>query len=472
MALPIRKVSAQLQLSDAVKRDYPGSAVVSLLIQQLANMPTLTGGGGKVLAVNSEETAIELITRPAGSGTTTFTTVTDFPGSPTNNQIILLTQKQGANEVGFYQYRVSRWVALFIQSAELDLPVGQTLPSVATAGSLFFLTQAHLTNSSGVYFRTGSPLAWVQIADNSDTSALMASLTALTTRVGTLESENPVKNITLTGSTLTITRQDNTTSDITLPSESANLTALTTRVVNLEGRNPVKTIAISGSSLTLTFQDDTTTTLTLPSGTTSWTGLDQTPDALTDGDAGQFVALNNSRTLLEFVTPSFTGLAQTPNALEANKAVHTDSTGANLILVDPPSAPTGGGVATQSIIYGNTAVKSAVDSDANAVANARTEATTAFNLPASRTTKSVALQTGGLIPVTFPDPTGYYRPYVAIPTSDVTNIRIHNLSNDENDTDNWTTTTATLNTIAYTIYVSINQYSQGRMLEWIVKNYA
>ena len=113
-----------------------------------------------------------------------------------------------------------------------------------------------------------------------------------------------------------------------------------------------------------------------------------------------------------------------------------------------------------------------MDSDASAVANARTEATTAFNLPASRTTKSVALQTGGLIPVTFPDPTGYYRPYVAIPTSDVTNIRIHNLSNDENDTDNWTTTTATLNTIAYTIYVSINQYSQGRVLEWIVKNYS
>ena len=53
----------------------------------------------------------------------------------------------------------------------------------------FFLTQAHLTNSSGVYYRTGSPLAWVQIADNSDTSALTQSLTALTTRVTTLEGE-------------------------------------------------------------------------------------------------------------------------------------------------------------------------------------------------------------------------------------------------------------------------------------------
>ena len=425
MALPIRKVSAQLQLSDAVKRDYPGSAVVSLLIQQLANMPTLTGGGGKVLAVNSEETAIELITRPAGSGTTTFTTVTDFPGSPTNNQIVLLTQKQGSNEVGFYQYRVSRWVALFIQSADVDLPVGQTLPSVATAGSLFFLTQAHLTNSSGVYFRTGSPLAWVQIADNSDITALTASLTALTARVGSLEGDNPVTGISLSGSVLTITRKDNSTSDLTLPAGGG--------------------------------------------GTTSWTGLDQTPDSLTDGSAGQVVALNNSRTLLEFVTPSFTSLAQTPLALEADKALHTNSAGDAIILVDPA---TGGGIATQDIIYGNTAVKSAIDSDANAVANARTEATTAFNLPASRTTKNVALQTGGLIPITFPNPTGYYRPYVAIKTSDITNIRIHNLSNDENDTDNWTTTTATLNTIAYTIYVSINQYSQGRMLEWIVKNYA
>ena len=52
---------------------------------------------------------------------------------------------------------------------------------------------------------------------------------------------------------------------------------------------------------------------------------------------GQFVALNNSRTELEFATPSFTSLAQTPNALQPNKAVHTDSTGANLILVDPSS---------------------------------------------------------------------------------------------------------------------------------------
>ena len=423
MALPIRKVSAQLQLSDAVKRDYPGSAVVSLLIQQLANMPTLTGGGGKVLAVNSEETAIELITRPAGSGTTTFTTVTDFPGSPTNNQIILLTQKQGANEVGFYQYRVSQWVALFIQSASLDLPVGQTLPSVAEAGSLFFLTQAHLTNSSGVYFRTGSPLAWVQIADNSDITALTASLTALTARVGSLEGDNPVTGISLSGSVLTITRKDNSTSDLTLPAGG---------------------------------------------GAGTWVGLPETPDALTDGSAGQFVALNNSRTELEFATPSFTSLGQTPPALEADKALHTNSAGDAIILVDPPT----GGIATQDIIYGNTAVKSAIDSDANAVANARTEATTAFNLPASRTTKNVALQTGGLIPITFPNPTGYYRPYVAIKTSDITNIRIHNLSNDENDTDNWTTVTATLNSIAYTIYVSINQYGQGRMLEWIVKNYA
>ena len=425
MAVPIRKIPAQLQLTDDIKRQYPGSAIVNLLIQQLSNVPSLTGGGGKILAVNTAETSIEFVDKPPGTGSATFTLTTDFPGSPVNNQLIFLTQKQGANEVGFYQYRVSRWVALFIQSAELDLPVGQTLPSVATSGSLFFLTQAHLTNSSGVYYRTGSPLAWVQIADNSDTSALTQSLTALTTRVTALEGDNPVTGISLSGSVLTITRKDNTTSDIT--------------------------------------------TLPAGGGAGTWVGLPETPDALTDGSAGQFVALNNSRTELEFATPSFTSLGQTPPALEADKALHTNSAGDAIILVDPP---TGGGIATQSIIYGNTAVKSAIDSDANAVANARTEATTAFNLPASRTTKNVALQTGGLIPITFPDPTGYYRPYVAIQTSDVTNIRIHNLSNDENDTDNWTTTTATLNTIAYTIYVSINQYSQGRMLEWIVKNYS
>ena len=253
MAVPIRKIPAQLQLTDDVKREYPGSAIVNLLIQQLSNVPSLTGGGGKILAVNTAETSIEFVDKPPGTGSATFTLTTDFPGSPVNNQLIFLTQKQGANEVGFYQYRVSRWVALFIQSAELDLPVGQTLPSVATSGSLFFLTQAHLTNSSGVYYRTGSPLAWVQIADNSDTSALTQSLTALTTRVTTLEGDNPVTGISLSGSVLTITRKDNTTSDITLPSGGTG-------------------------------------------GVSTWVGLPETPDALTDGSAGQFVALNNSRT--------------------------------------------------------------------------------------------------------------------------------------------------------------------------------
>ena len=214
MAIPTKKYPYQLQLTDNIKRQYPDEAIVDLLIQQLSNVPSLSGQAGKIIAVNNEETAVEFITKPAGSGTTTFTTVSSFPGSPTNNQIVLLTQKQGSNEVGFYQYRVSRWVALFIQSADVDLPVGQTLPSVATAGSLFFLTQTYLTNSVGIYFRTGSPLAWVQIADNSDTSSLMQSLTALTTRVTTLEGDNPVTNVTLSGSTLRVTRKDNTTSDI------------------------------------------------------------------------------------------------------------------------------------------------------------------------------------------------------------------------------------------------------------------
>ena len=425
MPIPVRKIPAQIQLTDDIKRQYPAEAIVKLLIQELANVPELRGNANKILAINNEETAIEFITKPAGSGSATFTLVSDFPVSPTNNQLIFLTQKRGSSDVGFYQYRVSQWVALFIRSSEFNLPVGTQLPSVAVAGSLFFLSTTYLTNSAGVYYRSaGPPLEWVAIATNEDNSALSQSLTALTTRVTTLEGDNPVTDLTLSGNTLTITKKDATTSDLTLPSGGG--------------------------------------------GVSSWTALDQTPDALTDGSAGQVVALNNSRTLLEFITPSFTSLAQTPNALQPNKAVHTDSTGANLILVDPVT----GGIENQDIIYGNTSVKSAIDSDANSETNARTEATTAFNLPASRNNKSVALQTGGLIPVIFPAPTGYYRPYIAIKTSDITNIRIHNLSNDENDTDNWTTTTATLNTIAYTIYVSKNQYGQGRNLEWIVKNYA
>ena len=428
MPIPVRKIPAQIQLTDDIKRQYPAEAIVKLLIQELANVPELRGNANKILAINNEETAIEFITKPAGSGTTTFTTVSDFPGSPTNNQIVLLTQKQGSNEVGFYQYRVNQWVALFIQSADIDLPVGTQLPSVAVAGSLFFLSTTYLTNSAGVYYRSaGPPLEWVAIATNEDNSAL-----------------------------------------------SQSLTALTTRVTNLEGRNPIKSISISGNTLTITMQDDSTSDLTLPSGGTggvsTWVGLPETPDALTDGSAGQFVALNNSRTELEFATPSFTSLAQTPNALQPNKAVHTDSTGANLILVDPPSG--GGGVATQDTFFGVTAVQSAIDNPANQVANARAGATNSFRSTTTRTAKSVSLQTGALYSYTFPNPTGYYRPWFALKTSDITNIRIHNLSNDENDTANWTTTTDILNSINYTIYVRLNEISQGRSLEWIVKNYA
>ena len=51
----LEKIPAQLQLTDDIKRQYPGSAIVNLLIQQLSNVPSLTGGGGKILAVNTAE---------------------------------------------------------------------------------------------------------------------------------------------------------------------------------------------------------------------------------------------------------------------------------------------------------------------------------------------------------------------------------------------------------------------------------
>lgn len=357
MAVPVKKLPYQIQLTDDIKRQYPGSAIVSILIQQLSNVPSLSGGANKLLSVNNEETAIEFIDAPPGSGSATFTLVTDFPSAPVNNQLVFLTQKQGNNEVGFYQYRVSQWVALFIQSAEFNLPVGTTLPAVATDGSIFFLTDTYLTNRPGVYYRdAGPPAEWMSIAGGAgDSSNLAQSLVALTSRVTTLEADNPVTDISLSGSTLTITKKDATTEDINLPSGGGT--------------------------------------------------------------------------------------------------------------------PGGATLASTTIYYGVTAVKSDTDSEAAAEANAQTEGSAAFNTQASRTEKSVALQTGGLIPIVFPGPTGWYRPFIAVPTTSINNLRIYSGDND-NETTLWTSIAVTLNAINYTLYVRLSEFEQGETAEWIIKNFS
>lgn len=218
MAIPVKKISAQIQLSDDIKRQYPTDAVVSLLIQQLANVPELTGNANKILGINNEATAIEFIDKPAGAGAATFTLVSDFPGNPANNQLVFLTRARGSNAIGFYQYRVNQWVALFTQTTDFVLPVGTQLPAVVTNNSIFFLTATHLTNTPGVYYgAAGPPQAWVKIASVFDNTAATANLNALTARVVTLEADNPVTTLVLAGNTLTVTKKDGTTEDIALP---------------------------------------------------------------------------------------------------------------------------------------------------------------------------------------------------------------------------------------------------------------
>ena len=384
--IPVRKVDAQIQLSDDVKRQFPNDAVVSLFVQQLLNFPSLSGSAGKALVGNSTETGLTFQDLPPGLTGTTFTLVTDFPASPNNNQLIFLTQKRGTSDIGFYQYRTSTWVSIFVKSDDFTLPVGTALPAVATAGSVFFLTQTYLTNSPGVYYRNaGPPAEWVVIASAQDNSIISQTLALLTSRVSTLERDNPVTSLSINGNTLTFTKKDNTTEDIELPISTAN---------------PIVGVSISGNTLTLTRQDNSTFDIALP-------------------------------------------------------------------------APSGGTAQLQEtgIFYGVTAVKASVDDDDNSVANARTEGLAAFNIQANRTAKNITLQTGGYISITFPNATGWYRPFIAIPTASITNLLIQSIENNF-ETSEWTTITATLNAINYTIYVRTTESEEGGTEQWIIKNYS
>jgi len=140
-------------------------------------------------------------------------------------------------------------------------------------------------------------------------------------------------------------------------------------------------------------------------------------------------------------------------------------------LLRVSSVPTANTIST---IFGVTAKKSAVDNSASSEANAKSEAGTAFDNANSRTTKNIDLLSGGLFRVTFPAPTGYYRPYVAIPTSAIGSqevLRIYSGDSD-NETANWVSIAKTLNAVDYTVYTNLYESAQAEVKEWLFKKYS
>ena len=208
MAISIKKVGYQLQLTDAIKAQYPNDPIVRLLLSQLADVANTIDDGHYLVKRNNiiEGTAVA----PGSGG---LNSGSSFPSSPTANDLFLLTRKSGANEIGLYQYQSGSWVSILSQVEDEDIPQGTQLPAQATG--VFILTATHLNNSPGLYASVNN--SWQQIASIYSDTAVRALITALTGRVNNLEGDNPVTLLSISGNTLTVTQKDGTTSDLTLP---------------------------------------------------------------------------------------------------------------------------------------------------------------------------------------------------------------------------------------------------------------
>ena len=157
MALAIVKLDHKLQLSDEVKRLYPSSVIVDLRIEDLLNVPSLTGQTGKFLRINNN--AVEFAD-PSGLG---FGPA--FPGSPLNGQIFLLT----AGNKGLYVYNgtASRWDLILSNVAGSPLQLGDHFPGSPANNMPFVLTRQQGSNVPGLYKYTSAGSTWdLLIASN------------------------------------------------------------------------------------------------------------------------------------------------------------------------------------------------------------------------------------------------------------------------------------------------------------------
>ena len=208
MAINVKKYDSQLQLSDSVKAQYPNSPIVLINFKDLLGVPDNLPDGQYLVAGPGGTVSSTAVAPGVG-----IDNGTDFPGAPSAGDIFLLTRAQGNNEVGVYQYTAGAWSPILTQSEDEDLPTGEQLP--AQISGLFFLTATHLNNPPGVYAAIGG--AWVRIAGTYSDTAVRALIAALTGRVATLEADNPIISVTLSGQTLTIRKKDGTTEDLNLP---------------------------------------------------------------------------------------------------------------------------------------------------------------------------------------------------------------------------------------------------------------
>ena len=253
MAVAVKTVPYQIQLSDSEKAENPGSVVVNIPIESLRNVSPPQAG--KFLQWNRQGTAIVNADGTGQAPAVPFSVGNDFPGAPAENDLFILTQKSGLSEPGVYIYSGGAWKAVVANLVVPAFPSGNQLPGVASGQ--FILTQAHGNNQPGLYAAQNN--AWVAIASVYDDQAVRALITALTGRVGTLEADNPIINAVIAGNNLTITFKDNTRQDLPLPAgggdaapsapatETVNF-GLTTaiqavRASNTAGQNLAKTAA-------------------------------------------------------------------------------------------------------------------------------------------------------------------------------------------------------------------------------------
>ena len=213
MALEIKVFPYQAQLADSVKEQYPGKAFVEIPVESLTNVPAPEAN--KFLKWNAQGTALENVDGTVNAPSVALTIVGDFPGAPADGDVIILTQAQGNNPPGVYQYSTTagQWNQIVAKISVPAFPSGVQLPAVATGQ--FILTQMHNANTPGLYAESGG--AWVKIASVYDDQAVRDLITALTGRVTTLEDDNPVTAAAINGQVLTLTFKNATTQDLDLP---------------------------------------------------------------------------------------------------------------------------------------------------------------------------------------------------------------------------------------------------------------
>ena len=113
--IPVTKVSAKLELTDALRRQFPNTPIIDLAFEDLTNVGDISGQAGKFVVVNSLGTALAFVDAPSGGGgggtsITKVDVVSSLPTAPaTGVEAVFLTQADGSNPIGFYLWQAGAW---------------------------------------------------------------------------------------------------------------------------------------------------------------------------------------------------------------------------------------------------------------------------------------------------------------------------------------------------------------------------